>query len=439
MSKELIRAAGGHIYTNGHILFTSQAALDAYVAAISQPVQPAEPTGWRLVPVELTDKMLSQAWRDAVGQCDHQTLRHMYRNMIANAPESTHAQPVQPALARQGDAPEKATTVMKWLDANCVRVGWTIESATYEITDAQAFALANIFTIAQPVQPTKISDQPNINEEGLIDKNLVMPPDIRPMNIEIFTAANQFITKHIQTENVYDRPIDAMEEAFSAGAAWARHQPKPAQPTKGFQCEPQPAVTEDGFCEWVCPKPLGYLMQCCDCNLIHEVETRVAQYQPLPSVEFAVVDDPDLQVQWRMKRRDDLSVVQTALAFPHSADFSETTCPTCDSKFYVEREAAQPVQPASEPVAFARSDTVFGWNGKLINAAWMFPSPVGLKNPIALYAASVAQAEPLKDGEIAKIVNDLRDVALQFHGAQQLRERISQIVVPLLKSKGGAA
>ena len=34
--------------------------------------------------------------------------------------------------------------------------------------------------------------------------------------------------------------------------------------------------------------------------------------------------------------------VPIALAFPHSADFSETTCPACDGKFYVEREAVQP-------------------------------------------------------------------------------------------------
>ena len=72
------------------------------------------------------------------------------------------------------------------------------------------------------------------------------------------------------------------------------------------QCEPQEA-TEDGWCDWVCPKPTGYLMQCCDCGLIHEVESRVAKYEPRPSEVFEVVDDPDLQVQWRMKRRDDLS------------------------------------------------------------------------------------------------------------------------------------
>lgn len=54
-------------------------------------------------------------------------------------------------------------------------------------------------------------------------------------------------------------------------------------------------------------------------------------------------------------------------------------------------------------------------------------------------AAPVAQAEPMKDGEIAKIVNDLRDVAMQFQTAGQLRERIAQVIVPVLKAKGGAA
>ena len=75
------------------------------------------------------------------------------------------------------------------------------------------------------------------------------------------------------------------------------------------ECEPQEAL-EDGWCEWVCPKPQGYLMQCCDCGLIHEVDSRVAKYEPRPSEVFEVVDDPDLQVQWRMKRRDDISPKQ---------------------------------------------------------------------------------------------------------------------------------
>jgi hypothetical protein len=94
---------------------------------------------------------------------------------------------------------------------------------------------------------------------------------------------------------VDQRACDA-EEALRERLA----QPEPVQ------CEPQEAL-EDGWCDWVCPKPQGYLMQCCDCGLIHEVESRVAKYEPRPSEVFEVVDDPDLQVQWRMKRRDDLS------------------------------------------------------------------------------------------------------------------------------------
>lgn len=94
---------------------------------------------------------------------------------------------------------------------------------------------------------------------------------------------------------------------FVAEEAWIAAHEACAKVCGAVQCEPQEAVTEDGWCEWVCPQPQGYLMQCCDCGLIHEVESRVAKYEPRPSEVFEVVDDPDLQVQWRMKRRDDLS------------------------------------------------------------------------------------------------------------------------------------
>ena len=71
-------------------------------------------------------------------------------------------------------------------------------------------------------------------------------------------------------------------------------------------CEPQEEV-EDGWCNWVCPKPQGYLMQCCDCELIHEVDFRVVRYQSEDSEVYEVVDDPNLQAQMRLKRRDDIS------------------------------------------------------------------------------------------------------------------------------------
>ena len=97
----------------------------------------------------------------------------------------------------------------------------------------------------------------------------------------------------VNYDQAYAKEITALRERLA--------QPEPVQ------CEPQEAVTEDGWCDWVCPKPTGYLMQCCDCGLIHEVDSRVAKYEPRPSEMFEVVNDPDLQVQWRMKRRDDIS------------------------------------------------------------------------------------------------------------------------------------
>jgi hypothetical protein len=72
------------------------------------------------------------------------------------------------------------------------------------------------------------------------------------------------------------------------------------------ECEPQEEV-EDGWCNWVCPKPRGYLMQCCDCELIHEVDFRVVRYESEDSEVYEIVDDPNLQAQMRLRRRDDLS------------------------------------------------------------------------------------------------------------------------------------
>ena len=77
-------------------------------------------------------------------------------------------------------------------------------------------------------------------------------------------------------------------------------------------CEPVSPIDDDGWSDWICPKPHGYLMQCCDCGLIHEVDSRVAQYEPRPSEKFVVVNDKNMQCQWRMRRRDDLASPQQA-------------------------------------------------------------------------------------------------------------------------------
>lgn len=104
-------------------------------------------------------------------------------------------------------------------------------------------------------------------------------------------------------EETWNKAITALRQALETDLA------RVGEVDVWVECESQEAL-EDGWCDWVCPKPQGYLMQCCDCGLTHEVESRVAKYEPRPSEVFEVVDDPDLQVQWRMKRRDDISPKQ---------------------------------------------------------------------------------------------------------------------------------
>lgn len=63
------------------------------------------------------------------------------------------------------------------------------------------------------------------------------------------------------------------------------------------------------------------------------------------------------------------------------------------------REALR-AQADARPVAWCRRDTVMDWQGQLVNAAYMFPSPEGLKDPIPLYAHPEASAQRLSDEEI---------------------------------------
>lgn len=70
--------------------------------------------------------------------------------------------------------------------------------------------------------------------------------------------------------------------------------------------------TAEDWSEWVCPNPQSYLMKCCDCGLVHEAQFRVAKYQPEPSEDFVVADDPDLQAQFRMRRNEQWSPKDTA-------------------------------------------------------------------------------------------------------------------------------
>ena len=65
------------------------------------------------------------------------------------------------------------------------------------------------------------------------------------------------------------------------------------------QCSP---VTDDGFCEWINPKKRGYLMKCCDCGLVHEIEFDVAFFTGKDDPHAKVVESEQFGVLFRVRR-----------------------------------------------------------------------------------------------------------------------------------------
>jgi len=60
--------------------------------------------------------------------------------------------------------------------------------------------------------------------------------------------------------------------------------------------------------DWVCPDPKGYLMKCCDCGLVHEAQFGVVRYKSETEREDCdMVDDPNLQAVFRMRRSEQWS------------------------------------------------------------------------------------------------------------------------------------
>ena len=69
----------------------------------------------------------------------------------------------------------------------------------------------------------------------------------------------------------------------------------------------------DDWSEWVCPDPKNYLMKCCDCGLVHEAEFGVVRYKSETEREDCdMVDDPNLQAVFRMRRSEEWSPEDTA-------------------------------------------------------------------------------------------------------------------------------
>lgn len=69
----------------------------------------------------------------------------------------------------------------------------------------------------------------------------------------------------------------------------------------------------DDWSEWVCPDSKNYLMKCCDCGLVHEAQFGVVRYKSETEREDCdIVDDPNLQAVFRMRRSEEWTPEDTA-------------------------------------------------------------------------------------------------------------------------------
>lgn len=83
-----------------------------------------------------------------------------------------------------------------------------------------------------------------------------------------------------------------------------------AQPEKEFTTHEE---GKDGWSDWVCPDPQSYLMKCCDCGLVHEAQFGVVRYTDTAEKENCdMVDDPNLQAVFRMRRSEQWTPKDTA-------------------------------------------------------------------------------------------------------------------------------
>ena len=96
--------------------------------------------------------------------------------------------------------------------------------------------------------------------------------------------------------NEFDFQINAIKEAL-AQPEFIKHEVENA----------------DDWSEWVCPDPKNYLMKCCDCGLVHEAQFGVVRYKSETEREDCdIVDDPNLQAVFRMRRSEEWTPEDTA-------------------------------------------------------------------------------------------------------------------------------
>jgi hypothetical protein len=159
---------------------------------------------------------------------------------------------------------------------------------------------------------------------------------------------------------------------------------------------------DEGWSEWVCPDPDGYLMKCCDCGLVHEAEFGVVRYKSETEREDCDrVDDPNLQAVFRMRRSEQWSPEDTA----HRAG------------------GMSMAQPEQEPVAWRWKERINSdFDSWVITSSEPPPYAVE-KQP--LYTAP-PQRKPLTDEQISRIWGSYLSRGLEFARAIEAAHGIKE-------------
>jgi hypothetical protein len=75
-----------------YFTYAQHSECDGYCPHCNAPVDlDDEDQPSQVVPVEPTEDMVAKAWREALGKCDHETIKRMYATMLAAAPTPTKA------------------------------------------------------------------------------------------------------------------------------------------------------------------------------------------------------------------------------------------------------------------------------------------------------------------------------------------------------------
>ena len=226
--------------------------------------------------------------------------------------------------------------------------------------------------------------------------------------------------RHVRSWEDWDQRLKAEHpEIFGEPSA-----PSPSTPV----CKKMIAG-EDGWSEWVNPVQ-GYLMQCCDCGLIHEMQTEVVrQIAPTDAngqADVESVDDPALLVSFRMRRHappEAATVAEPSSIFEAVADsHPETVTIPLGSSLEFIRETLKPLfdradalpsrGPVSSEAYDARLKELADMYGVTLEQAAKLEAPP--PQPFKLSAAHRALSEKVRKLSVHTLPNSKNEFVKRF-------------------------